>query len=212
MVHPSEREKKLNIFLSNFYDGNFFIIDYDGTILSGCFPKENRNTEGNLLLCPMIITMDSLYFIVFHVQTQKSHGRNRKLDTYFLCLFATLEALGPWLRAVCWNIFAMMGMGGSVPRRPPPAHFTISLLLHCGWSHLHWKKKKKKKLNQQCKQNPLDGYLNPSPSTLDLKYALLLTTVWKDAHLHCFQLLWFYIGKEIFFFPQYLILFIILRC
>lgn len=63
MVHPSEREKELNMLQSNFCNGNFFIIDCDGTILSGCFPKENRNTEGNLLLRTMIITVDSLYFI-----------------------------------------------------------------------------------------------------------------------------------------------------
>lgn len=57
MAHPSEREKELNIFQSNFCNVNFF-ISYVGTILSGCFPKENKNNEGNVLLCAVIMTVD----------------------------------------------------------------------------------------------------------------------------------------------------------
>lgn len=65
------------------------------------FPKENRNTEGNLLLCPVIIIVDSLRFILFCVQIQRSHAPNRKSATYFLWLFITPEALVPWFLGQC---------------------------------------------------------------------------------------------------------------
>jgi len=102
IVHSSEREKELSILQSNFCNGNFFISNNDGTILTGCFPRENRNTEGNLLLCSVIIIADSLYFILLHVQIQRRHAPNRKIATYFLCRFSTLEALSPWLRTGCF--------------------------------------------------------------------------------------------------------------
>lgn len=75
-----EGEGEFNILQSNFSNGNFFIVNYEGTILSECLPKENRDTDGNLLLCPLIIIVDSLYFILFHVQTQRSHASNRKTN------------------------------------------------------------------------------------------------------------------------------------
>lgn len=65
IVDPSKR-RKLNILQNNFCNGDFVIINYDGTVLSGCFAKENRNAVtgkvSNLIndhYCEFII----IYFI-----------------------------------------------------------------------------------------------------------------------------------------------------
>lgn len=78
MVHPRERESKsLTSFRVTFVMEFFFIVNYEGTILSGHFPKENRDTEGNLLLCPLIITVDSLYFFFPHSNKKKPFPKQK---------------------------------------------------------------------------------------------------------------------------------------
>jgi len=85
MVHPSKR-RKLNILQSNFCNGNFVIINYDETVLSGCFAKENRNAVTakvlNLLndyYCEFII----IYFILCSNTHKKSHNPNIPSAKYF---------------------------------------------------------------------------------------------------------------------------------
>lgn len=76
IVNPSKR-RKLNILQNNFSNGNFVIINYDGTVLPGCFAKENRNgvtgKVSNLLhdyYCEFII----IYFILCSNTHKKSHN------------------------------------------------------------------------------------------------------------------------------------------
>lgn len=98
MVHPSKR-RKLNILQSNFCNGNFVIINYDGTVLSGCFAKENRNAVTakvlNLLndyYCEFII----IYFILCSNTHKKKPQPKHTISQVFsslICCPGSLESM-----------------------------------------------------------------------------------------------------------------------
>lgn len=139
--------------------------------------------------------MDSLCFILLHVQTQRSHAPNRKLVTYFLCRFATLQALGQCLRTVLfchnwhgyehsqevsWNSTVTLDHSQHIAEKGTGTLISLSSCrvaialssLHYFFTFKLWlvifalEQNWKNKLNQQSKQNSLNGYLNPSASTL----------------------------------------------